>query len=101
MVTQVEPPVQDQLTNGAKELLLAAVKDQSGQIMNVVFSGGRAIHTNERNFVEPYSPRLEAKWLDAMEELHAHNLIRAESDTIYSVTNRGFEAADILESRTT
>lgn len=97
-ITEVELPIQDRLSTDAKELLLAAAKDQGGRIFDVRHDGGRMIRTNGRNFTDPHSPRLEAQWLEAIEELLGHNLIRNDRGG-YSVTNSGFEIADILESR--
>ena|GEM_PF-6146465 len=52
--------------------------------------------TNGRNFLAPYSPRVEAKWLEVIKELLGHDLIRSDRGG-YRVTNSGFAIADLLE----
>jgi hypothetical protein len=88
------------LGDAAKELLLEAAKDSNGSIL--FLNGGMEVQTNSRSVVERGSPRSEAKWRQAMTELHDAGLIEDPigKREVFMVTDAGFRLADLLEPRT-
>lgn len=99
VVNEVEAPIQDRLSDEAKKLLLDAANDPSGMILVVPNDRGTALLVSGRDYVEPYSARLEATWIDALNELTGFGLVRPEARGSYKVTKSGYAVADILKHR--
>lgn len=87
------------LSANAIELLLEAAKDNNGRILRLDSMSNSIISTNNRQFIEQGNMRSTAKWFAAVGELERADLIRDESyeGQVYSVTNAGYEVADVLE----
>jgi len=98
--TEVPGPSESipRLSNEAKQLLLAAAKDQQGNVIKVRTMSGLTVQAAGRNFVEDRNPRTEARWEAAVYELCDHGLLKEEGyrGEVYSVTHRGFQLADQL-----
>ena len=88
------------LSPEAKLLLVEGSLDPHGRIMNLRFQGGFEIQTNHKKLNEDNSPRLEAKWSSAIEELTSHDLIRdvGYKGEIFALTSKGYELADQIKS---
>jgi len=82
----------------AKELLLEAVKDPNGEILNISSIGGRSISANKRNFIMSEEPRERARWEEALIEIEDKRLISSPNSKrqIFRVTNLGYSIADKL-----
>lgn len=88
------------LSTEAKTLLIEGSEDPHGQIMNLKFMGGFEVQANRKKLNEDDSPRTEAKWEAAIDELRRFDLIKdvGYKGEIYSLTSKGFEIADMLKS---
>lgn len=101
-INRVDEPAlgpEQQLSNEARELLLEAVKDSSGQVIKVRTSGGLTVQTNKKNLVTaPHDARCQALWEGAVDELVEHDLIAdvGYEGKVFGVTRTGFGLADRL-----
>lgn len=98
---ETEQPEPDyDLSDEARELLIAAAADKHGTIIMVRTSSGLAVQTNDRQFCERKDARLEAKWQAAVRSLLQLGLIeaRGHKGEVFGVTAEGFRAADELEA---
>lgn len=88
------------LSNEAEILLIEGSEDPNGQIMKLNMMGGIVIQTNRKTLNNDRNPRSDAKWISAFEELISYDLINVVGykEEIYSLTNKGFELADIIKS---
>lgn len=88
------------LDDDAKELLLEASADSSGNIMKLAYIGGQTLQTNGRQFITDKSPRTIARWHSALEQLIANDFVEDVSykGEIFRVTHLGYKAADYLKS---
>ena len=79
-------------------LIEEAGKDRSRAIMKVRTGGGLRVMTNGKDFVEPDSPRSEARWENAVRELVGMGLIEDAKglDEVFEVIHLGFEFIDSL-----
>ena len=87
------------LTKDAEKLLIQGVGDPYGEIRIIRVGGGVFISANKESFCHPDGgPRLEAKWMGALEELEKHGFIRATSykRTIFNITREGYDYADSI-----
>lgn len=86
------------LNAAAQELLYEASKDSNGAIMRIGTLDGSHVQTNNREFIESDTPRSEAKWRAAVDELENAGLIedRAGKGELFFITDSGYESADIL-----
>ena len=87
-----------QLSEDAKELLVEATNDEHRMIVRTRKMGGVSIHTNHKSFGEMGNRRLEARWEQAIRELHHQELIedpKGQGNT-FEVTHKGFSIADGL-----
>ena len=91
-----------ELSPEAKIILIEGSKDTNGQIIKLKRLSGIHIETNRKTINNDRNPRSDAKWISAFEELITKELIRdvGYKGEIYSLTNKGFEIADILTSET-
>ena len=88
------------LSAEAEELLLASSEDEGGIVMCSRTLRGLAVSTNNRCFSER-SPRSEARWKAAVEELVALGLLepRGERGEVFGLTDAGYEAADHIRGQ--
>lgn len=90
------------LTVDAKKLLVEGVNDPAGQITVIKVLQGTFISANKVSFCHPDGgPRLEAKWMGALEELESYGYVQAASykRQVFTITREGYEYADnIIES---
>ena len=87
-----------EISDTARELLLAAVADSVGQIMCIRYYGGMEISTGGRNFIDDNSPRTAARWEGAIDELEQIGFIasRGSKREVFSVTDKGYAFAESL-----
>jgi hypothetical protein len=100
-VVEVEPPIEQQLSNEARQLLAAAAVSD-GQIMYAQSDGGGAyIGTDGKNMIEESTPRNEAIWKAALDELVDFGLVESvgSSGDLSKVTRKGYEVADLVKNR--
>ena len=90
------------LSKEAQELLIAAAQDRFGLILKLRTMGGLIVESNGKSFVKGDSARAEAKWEQAMEDLHMAGCIKPEGDEgeSFRITQRGYDIADSLNSNT-
>jgi len=88
------------LSDDAKELLLEASNDPSGDIMSLSYLGGATIQTNGRNFLTDNTPREKARWEAALNQLIEESLVEniGHKGEIYQVTHSGYQMADQLRN---
>lgn len=84
------------LSPEALELLCVGAADKHGTIFAIRMLHGFDVKVGERNFVEPRSPRSEAKWQAVVRELAAARLIEAGNakQEWYSLTEQGYQTAE-------
>lgn len=90
------PPVR--LSTDAHVLLDIAVRDD-GSVMKISTLGGTHVQTGSTTFTsETGSARDEARWIAAVDELLASELVedRAGKGQVFFVTHRGYDIADSL-----
>ena len=88
----------NELSEDAVSLLEEATKDRSRAIMKVRTAGGLRVVTHGKDFVEPDTPRSEAKWENAVRELVGMGLVEDANglDKVFEVTHLGFEFIDSI-----
>ncbi len=86
------------LSEEAKRLLLEVSKDNAGEVQFLRGIGELNVVTNGKSMNVEHSPREEAKWKGAVDELELEGLIedRGGSGTIFHVTRKGYLVADTL-----
>lgn len=87
------------LTPDAEKLLSEGANDPSGRIMVISSLSGTFISANKVSFVHPDGgPRLEAKWMGALEELENYGFVQAVSykREVFTVTREGYDYADSI-----
>ncbi len=87
-----------QLSDDAKNLLRAAASSTDGQIIVHNHDGGRDFLIGGKDFVNDASPRAQARWKSAFDELFSSGLIghfRRARD-VFEVTHAGFTVYDSL-----
>ena len=94
---QVDIP---ELSDEAKQLLVNAAQDPNGDILKVRTFGGLTIQTNGKNLAQGADARSQAIWEGALEELVDTDMVTSKGykGELFSVTRRGYEVADILNS---
>src|SRR5207248_1234401 len=101
-VNSVEPPVSQQLTSEAKELLIAACEGEAsraGMIVQTLSSGGLHIQAGVRNFVNRGDPRSEATWKGALDELRSLGLVEplGNKESVFRITREGWTVYDQIK----
>ena len=83
----------------AKELLVEASRDKSGNILKFYSSAGATIQTNSKNMIPSQEARIVAKWEFAFNELFEKYFIdeRGNNGESFQVTHTGYEYADKLK----
>ena len=97
--SEIVPFVEDRinLTQDAEKLLIEGVNDPAGRITAIGVMGGVYISANKVSFCNPDGgPRMEARWMGALEELENFGFIKAASykRQVFTVTREGYEYAD-------
>jgi hypothetical protein len=89
------------LSKNAQELLCEISEDKHAHVLVLRANQGTIIKANNRDFSAVGDPRSEAEWTAAVEELGEHGLIRDNRGMgeVFSMTERGFEVADVLKER--
>lgn len=93
-------PAPLELSSDAQLLLTTAAEASSGVVMMVGTLGGTIIQAGSTSFASEGSPRDDAKWRAAVEELREAALIedRTGKGELFFVTNRGYDFAQMLGS---
>ena len=89
------------LSDDAKDLLLSA-KNADGYIVYALYRGGASLEAANRNFINPEdSPREEARWKAALDELLERGLIEAvgQKGETFRVTKLGYDVGDEIEAK--
>lgn len=91
-------PARKQLSEQAMLLLTEASKDRRGVVMCLRVMAGLIVSTNRRDFCETGSPRSEAIWVGAINELISEGLLepRGNKNEAYGVTASGYKFVDQL-----
>jgi hypothetical protein len=99
-VVEVEPSIEQQLSNEARQLLTEAARGD-GQIISARSEGGGAYIANGKNLMGEHTPRNEAIWRSALNELVDFGLVESVGSTgdVFEVTRKGYEIADLIMSR--
>ena len=98
-------PVADdsiKLTIDAEKLLVEGANDPSGRILVIAAMGGTFISANKTSFSNPEGgPRMEAKWMGALEELEDLGFVQAASykRQVFTITREGYAYADMLSAK--
>ena len=87
------------LSEEAIELLKAAADDKRGIIQIVRLANGMQIIVGNIGFIDPMTPRIQARWEGAIRDLTEAGLIAMGSGGgYYELTREGFEFADTLNA---
>lgn len=91
--------IKESLSNEAKILLKEASLDSDGEIMKLKLLSGSEIHTNNKRINDDDSPRANAKWEAAINQLLRFDLITEDDykGEIFHLTDLGYNIADELE----
>jgi len=86
------------MSEEATEMLREACTDSSGMILSVHHDGGRDFQTNGHAFVKDGSPRSQALWKAAFDQLLGSGLIeaRGHKNEVFQVTHEGYRVGDSL-----
>jgi hypothetical protein len=80
--------------------LLVTAKNDDGHIMYIRYTGGSALQAGNKNFIDPEnSPREDARWKAALNELIERGLVESlgyKGET-FQVTKLGYDVADEIE----
>jgi hypothetical protein len=89
-----------ELSDDSVELLTSAAS-ADGQIMYIGHAGGASVQVGNRNFIASDSPREEARWKAAIEELLNYGLIEdvGYKREIFQLTKSGYDVADQIKTR--
>jgi hypothetical protein len=88
------------LSTEARSLLIEASQDRNGYILYQ--QNDDHFQTNEKDLCQDKSARSVAKWKGALDTLVSYGLLEEGGDSggIFTLTDRGFEAADLLRGET-
>jgi hypothetical protein len=90
----------DLLSQEARELLIEAAADNSGQVLKLQFLSGSHIQTNHKTFGKDLGPRAWVRWEAALEQLVDNGLLKHVATTsgasTYKMTTQGYDLADRL-----
>lgn len=86
------------LSPEARELLVTAASDKSGTIMAIDAQSGRFIQAGEKSFGQSHDRRAMARWDYGMEQLVNLDLIRAQGDKAFVLTDLGYRVANEIQS---
>ena len=101
-VIEVEPSIEEQLSDEARTLLLEGSLDSNGRVVFLAMRGGRILAANGKNMLrEEDTPRVAALWKASLEELVSFELLNpvGYKGEIFEVSKKGYEIADLIKSR--
>jgi hypothetical protein len=100
-VLDIESPIEQQLSDQARQLLLEASEDVGGRILFLDHSEGYQLLTNNKDMLVDQAPRTVALWKAALNELQNLGLIKdiGYSGDAFVPTKSGYEVADLIKSR--
>ena len=101
-VAEVEPSIEEQLTEKARQLLVEASLDPQGRVTDSHNFTGKFLGTNGKNMIAgDQTPRVVAAWKAALKELVQSHLLDpvGNKGELFAVTNKGYEVADLMKSR--
>jgi hypothetical protein len=84
------------LSSEARQLLLAASRDQQGTVLVYTTFGGMFVQTGGQDFCESKNPRSEARWRAVIQELLRAGLIEQTGKEIFSLTDAGYAQAEAV-----
>ena len=82
------------LSPEARQLLLAASRDEHGAVLVYTTFGGLFVQTGGQDFCESKNPRSEARWRAVIQELRRAGLIEQTGKEIFSLTDAGYAQAE-------
>lgn len=87
------------LSHEARVILKEGSRDKHGTILFARYKGGTALQVNEKNLIEPNTPREVAKWEGALRDLVDHGLVieRGHKGESFELSNEGYNLADLIE----
>lgn len=96
---QIHGPVvtaQPALSAEARQLLVAASRDQNGAVLVYTTFGGMFVQTGGQDFCESKNPRSEARWRAVIQELRLAGFIeQTDSEgNVFSLTDAGYARAE-------
>jgi hypothetical protein len=100
-----EPSLTDQerahignLSDEARRLVREAALDANGTVLMVETFGGVSVETNGQDFVDRGNARSEARWRSVIRELTQNGFLeqRDRDGQVFSITDEGYRAADLL-----
>jgi hypothetical protein len=100
-VTDIDPPIEQQLSDEARTLLLEASQDPNRLIMHGKTMQGTFLQTNQKSMLGDGSARAEARWEAALEQLTDLGLVEpmGHHGSSFKVTDLGFQVADRIKAR--
>jgi hypothetical protein len=89
------------LSPDAQTLLLETASDGSGMLLVLETFGGLQMSTNSKELIDEQSPRTEARWRAALDELVRLGYLedRVGKGEVFSVTHTGYTAAELLRQQ--
>jgi hypothetical protein len=88
------------LSDAARDLLLAATRDENGVVIRSRTATGLHITTNQIDFVADRDPKTEARWYEALDELIKSGFVqdRNGKGNVFWLTSLGYSEADTITS---
>ncbi len=88
------------LSDDSVEILTSAAS-ADGRIMYINHAGGATVQVGNRDFITSDSPREEARWKAAIDELLSYGLIEdvGYKREIFQLTKSGYDAADQIKAK--
>ena len=102
-IREVERSMEEQLSEEAKQLLIGTSFDKYGRLGSTEGLDGRSIQTSSEEFLkEGSSHRVEVIWMAALNQLVEFALLKSleNSDQFFEITQKGYDLADLIKSRT-
>jgi hypothetical protein len=99
-VVGVEPQIEQQLSEEARQLLLDAARDPRGRVHYLRLEI-TVLQTNQKDFLTDQCPRTLATWKAALDQLEGFGLVEPQGykREVFAMTRRGYEVADRISSR--
>lgn len=91
-------PGLSELSAEAKQILIGVSQDPDGKLTVVEIPEDMIISTNGKDLGNFKNPRSRATWKAAIAELESHEFLQRESKTKYSISTRGYQAAERLKN---
>lgn len=86
-------PLDPELGQDEKRLLVAIATDRNGQVLTTTDLGGYHVQTNDKDLVED-TPRSAATWKRVLKRLSELGYLDQVNEEIYELTEEGFTRAD-------